>query len=224
MSPFALAIFDLDGVLADTAQLHFRAWKTIADELGIYFDEAFNQQLKGVDRIGSLRAILAHGELELTELEVAALAERKNALYLDAVAHLTQNDLFPGVLAILENIKNLGMQAAVASASRNAPLVLDRLGIADRFFFVAEPALSRPKPAPDLFLACADAANTPPSQCIGFEDAVVGITAIKEAGMRAIGIGDRKILKEADIVFSSVAAVNLEEVLKYRKILDGFST
>lgn len=213
MSPMSLAIFDLDGVLADTAQLHFQAWKTIADELGIYFDEAFNQQIKGVDRIGSLQAILAHGEIHLTSLEATAFAERKNALYLEAVAHLTPNDLLPGVLAILENIMGRGMQAAVASASRNAPLVLDRLGIADRFIFVADPALSRPKPAPDLFLACADATSTPPSHCIGFDDAVVGIAAIKEAGMRAVGIGDRHILKDADLVFSSVAAANLEEML-----------
>ncbi|MGC1469538.1 MAG: beta-phosphoglucomutase [Sphingorhabdus sp.] len=214
MSPVALAIFDLDGVLADTALLHFRAWKTIADDLGIDFDEDFNHQIKGVDRIGSMRAILAHGELLLTEPEVAALAERKNALYLDAVVQMTPDDLFPGVVTILENITRRGLQIAVASASRNAPLVLDRLEIADRFIFVADPSQSRPKPAPDLFIACADAANIPPSQCIGFEDAVVGITAIKEAGMRAIGIGDKQILKEADLVFSSIAAVNLEEILK----------
>ncbi|MEQ1725784.1 MAG: beta-phosphoglucomutase [Sphingopyxis sp.] len=213
MSPFALAIFDLDGVLADSARLHFLAWKEIADGLEIHFDEAAYDQIKGVDRIGSLHTILALGDLSLSEAEIVILAERKNALYLDAVVELTPADLLPGVTKILEMIAARGLRAAVASASKNAPLVLDRLGITDRFIFVADPALSRPKPAPDLFLACANAARISPSRCVGFDDAFVGVAAIKAAGMRAIGIGNRQILNGADMVFPSMEYVNIDQIL-----------
>jgi beta-phosphoglucomutase len=213
MTRFELAIFDLDGVLADSARLHFTAWKSIADELGIPFDEAANEALKGVDRMGSLRAILALDDRTLPEAEMAALAERKNAAYVAAAARMTPADLLPGVAALLDAVAVRGLRAAVASASRNAPLVLDRLGIAGRFGFVANPARSQPKPAPDLFLACAVAAGIAPELCVAFEDAAAGVAAIKAARMRAIGIGDRQVLAAADLVFPSTADVDLEAVL-----------
>ena len=213
MSRAALAIFDLDGVLADSARLHFTAWKALADSLGIAFDEADNEALKGVDRMGSLRHILALGGRAMPEVEMIALAERKNAEYVAAVATMTPADLLPGATALLDGCTDRGLRLALASASRNAPLVLDRLGIADRFDCVADPAAVRPKPAPDLFLAPAHALGVPPDRCVGFEDAEAGIAAIKAAGMRAVGIGDADRLAAADIVYPDTAAVDPEVAL-----------
>lgn len=208
-----LAIFDLDGVLADSARLHFVAWKGTADALGIPFDAAANEALKGVDRIGSLRAILAMGGRTLPEDEIARLAAEKNARYVAAIAEMTPADLLPGAIALLDAAAARGIPCAVASASRNAPAVLARLGIAERFVHVADPATYAPKPAPDLFLACARAADVAPQDCIGFEDAGAGITAIKAAGMRAIGIGDAEALPGADRVYPTTADVDPDVAL-----------
>lgn len=210
----SLAIFDLDGVLGDSARLHFRAWQGIADELGIAFDERANEALKGVDRIGSLRAILALDDRRVDEAAMADLAARKNARYLDMVAAMTPANLLPGALALLDGVAARGMRAAVASASRNAPLVLARLGIAHRFAHVADPARLASKPAPDLFADCAAALGVAAADCVGFEDAAAGIVAIKAAGMRAIGIGLAGELPGADLVFATTAAVDLDAALR----------
>ncbi|MGY4397023.1 beta-phosphoglucomutase [Sphingomonas sp. UYAg733] len=214
MSRFAAAIFDLDGVLADSATAHFAAWKRIADELGIGFTEADNEALKGVDRIGSLRHILALGDVAMDDAAMTEAATRKNGYYLDAVATMSPADLLPGAEALVAACRAAGLRCAVASASRNAPLVLDRLGIAGRFDFVADAgAVAHPKPAPDIFLACSDALGVAPGQAVGFEDAAAGIAAIRAAGMVAVGIGDPVVLHDADAVFASTAAVDLAVLL-----------
>lgn len=210
----SLAVFDLDGVLSDSARLHFLAWKHIADELGIAFDEHANEALKGVDRIGSLRAILALGKRTLDDAAMTDLAARKNAHYRAMAATMTAVDLLPGALALLDGVEQRGMRAAVASASRNAPLVLERLGIAHRFAHVADPARLAPKPAPDLFADCATALGVATTNCVAFEDAAAGITAIKAAGMRAIGIGEASALPGADAVYPTTADVDLDAVIK----------
>lgn len=214
MKRFDAAIFDLDGVLADSAAAHFVAWKRIADELGIDFGEAANEALKGVDRMGSLRRILALGELILPEAEMTVLAARKNGYYLDAVAKMTPADLLPGAERLIAEVKAAGMGIAVASASRNARMLLTRLGVADRFDFIADASAARSKPAPDIFLACTTALGVAPNRAVGFEDAAAGIEAIRAAGMFAIGIGDAAVLKGADLVFATTAAVDLDQVLK----------
>jgi beta-phosphoglucomutase len=215
MSRFRAAIFDLDGVLADSARAHYAAWKRIADELGIAFDEAANEALKGVDRMGSLRHILALGGRTMNEAEMRATATRKNGYYLDAVRAMGPADRLPGAVALLAAARAAGLGCAVASASRNAPLLLERVGLLDRIDFVADAgAIANPKPAPDIFLACAAALGVAPSACLGFEDAAAGVTAIKAAGMTAIGIGDPAVLREADRVFPSTAAVDLAALLR----------
>lgn len=214
MSRFAAILFDLDGVLADSATAHFAGWKRLADELGIPFTEQDNEALKGVDRMGSLRHILALGGRTASDADMAAMATRKNAYYLEAVARMSPADLLPGARALIDLAKRRGLSCGVASASRNAPLVLDRLGIAGLFDVVADAgAVAQPKPAPDIFLACAQALQIDPVRCIGVEDAAAGVTAIKAAGMYAIGVGDPGVLGEADIVYPATAAIDLDAAL-----------
>ena len=211
---FRAAIFDLDGVLVDSARLHFVAWKRIADELGIAFDEHDNEALKGVDRMGSLDHILALGNLSLDLAAREQLAARKNGYYLDALATMTDADILPGATALLASARAAGMSLGIASASRNATMVLERAGLLGSIDFVADAAkVALSKPAPDIFLACAAGLGVAPGGCVGFEDAAAGVTAIKAAGMIAIGIGDGSILAEADLVFASTAAVDLDQVL-----------
>lgn len=217
MKRFDAAIFDLDGVLADSAAAHFIAWKRIADALGIAFDESANEALKGVDRMGSLRHILALGGRTIAEAEMAAIAARKNGYYLEAVARMTPADLLPGAERLVLDAKAAGLRCAVASASRNAPALLDRLGIASRFDFIADAgAIARSKPAPDIFLACAEALGVKPDRAVGFEDAAAGVEAIRAAGMFAVGIGDPRVLDRADLVYPSTAAVDLAALLRSR--------
>jgi beta-phosphoglucomutase len=214
MSRFEAAIFDLDGVLADSARSHFVAWKRIADALGIAFDEQANEALKGIDRMGSLRRILEMGRISMPQAEMENLAARKNGFYIDAIAEMTPADLLPGTQRLLDQAQDAGLKCAVASASRNAPFLLKQLGIAERFDFIADAGLiERPKPAPDIFLACAAALRVAPQHAVGFEDAAAGIAAIKAAGMYAVGIGDAATLAGADIVYPTTDAVDLRAVL-----------
>jgi beta-phosphoglucomutase len=209
-------IFDLDGVLTDTAHLHYRAWKRLADELGIAFDERINRRLKGVDRMGSLEILLEGAARGYSDDEKAALAERKNGYYRDAIADFRPQHVFPGVREVLHAAKAAGLRIALASASRNAPALLQRLGIADAFDAIADPAQSRPKPHPDLFLAAAAALGVEPQTCIGIEDAASGIAAIKAAGMAAVGIGDAEELAQADCVLATIAQFALQNFVSLR--------
>jgi beta-phosphoglucomutase len=212
---FRAAIFDLDGVLVDSARLHFVAWKRIADELDIAFDAHDNEALKGVDRMGSLEHILMLGGVSLDLPAREALAARKNGYYLDALATMTASDVLPGAAALLGRARAAGLLLGVASASRNATMVLERAGLSDTIDFVADAAkVARSKPAPDIFLACADGLGVAPAECVGFEDAAAGVAAIKAAAMIAIGIGDSGILAAADLVFASTAQVDLDRVLR----------
>ena len=214
MSRFEAAIFDLDGVLVDSAKAHFAAWRRLADELGIRFTERDNEALKGVDRMGSLRMILDLGGRAFDETEMVALATRKNGYYLEAVAHMSPADQLPGAEDLVRSAKAAGLRCAVASASRNAPLLLDRVGLAPLFDYVADAgAVARGKPAPDIFLACSDALDAPPAACLAFEDAAAGIDAIIAAGMFAVGIGDPLVLGRARVVYRETAAVDLAALL-----------
>jgi beta-phosphoglucomutase len=212
---FRAAIFDLDGVLVDSARLHFVAWKRIADELAIPFSEHDNEALKGVDRMGSLDHILALGGLSLDMAAKEDLAARKNSYYLDALATMTDADVLPGATSLLSRARMAGLRLGIASASRNATMVLERAGLSSAVDYVADAAkVARSKPAPDIFLACATALGVAPADCVGFEDAAAGVSAIKAAGMIAIGIGASDILAEADLVFGSTADVDLDRVLR----------
>lgn len=214
MTRFHAAIFDLDGVLVDSARAHFLAWRRLADELGIRFTEQDNEALKGVDRMGSLRLILNIGKLSFGDAEMETLAARKNGYYLEAVRAMSADDRLPGAEDLVRAARAAGLATAVASASRNAPLLLERVGLAPLFDHIADAgAVAHGKPAPDIFLACSTALDVPPETCIGFEDAAAGIDAINAAGMFAVGIGDPTVLNKAKIVYPTTAAVDLPALL-----------
>jgi beta-phosphoglucomutase/alpha,alpha-trehalose phosphorylase len=202
-------IFDLDGVLTDTAEYHFLAWKQLATQLGVEFSRADNELLKGVDRMGSLDLILQLGQLQLSLDEKLMLAEQKNIEYLKLVESMSPADLFPGVLPLFSSLKAAGVKTALASASKNAALVLQKLCIPDLFDYVADSNLIKNgKPDPEIFLTCAQALGVKPERCIGVEDAPAGVTAIKAAGMFALGIGAPQALTQADLVIPAVSALN----------------
>jgi beta-phosphoglucomutase len=208
-------IFDLDGVLTDTAEDHYHAWAELSRRHGFVFDKAFNENLKGVDRVNSLRLILINSGIDLPVDEFTACLAEKNALYQQRLAAYTPEHLFAGVHELFADCRSAGLRLALASASRNAPEVIERLGIADQFDFVADPgAVGMPKPAPDIFLACADALDISPEHCIGVEDAQAGIAAIRAAGMPAVGISDGGLLTDTHWMVPRFADLSLTDILK----------
>jgi beta-phosphoglucomutase len=203
--------FDLDGVLTDTARAHYRAWKKLADTLGIAFDEHANEALKGVDRMGSLALILGDRR-GFGEAERIRLATQKNAWYLEEIAHFGPGDLFPGAREALGQCRAAGLRLALASASRNAPLLIGRMQVAELFDTIIDPAsLAAGKPAPDIFLAAADALGAAPDEMLGVEDAPAGVEAIHAAGMKALGVGTRAALPEADWIIPAIADFELAD-------------
>jgi len=207
-------IFDLDGVLTDTAHYHFQAWQALAHSLGIAFNEQDNEQLKGVDRLGSLRLILAKGQLSVDDATEQQLMAQKNAHYLKLIANMSEADLFSGVRPLFTALKQRGIKLAVASASKNADFVLQRLGIYNEFDAIADAALVKAsKPDPEIFLQAAARLGLAPAQCLGIEDAAAGVSAINSAGMQAIGIGDAEVLHEALRVYPNIEALDIATLL-----------
>ena len=203
-------IFDMDGVLTETSVQHFQAWKVIADELEISIDWAFNECLKGVSRIESLNRILKHGHLDerFTETEKMDLANRKNEIYLKLIRQFDESHIFKGVRDLFEALAKADVKVAIGSASQNAPFLIRALGLSDLTNYIVNPTeVNKGKPAPDIFLKAMHYFGLTPEECIGVEDAEEGIKAIKSAGMFAIGIGDRALLRQADIIFESTEAM-----------------
>ena len=207
-------IFDLDGVICSTDEYHYQAWKSLADELGIYFDRSINDRLRGVSRMASLDIILERSEKQYTEEEKIQLAEIKNTRYVELLQYLTPDDILPGIGDFLKKCHENGIKTALASASRNAPFIIRRLGLEDDFDFIADAAkVKNTKPAPDIFLAAAEGLQLDPAVCIGIEDAAAGIEAIHAAGMKAIGIGSGETLSEADILLDRTAELSQIKLL-----------
>jgi beta-phosphoglucomutase len=212
MSRYQAVVFDLDGVITDTAHYHYLAWKRLADGEGVPFDAAFNEELKGVDRMGSLALILGRGTRTYTTAEQLALADAKNRHYQELIATMTPDDLLPGALEALAAVRAAGLKTALASVSRNAFTVLARLGIRDRFDVVVDAArIANSKPHPEIFLTAARMLEVEPAACLGVEDAVAGVASIKDAGMVAVGVGRPEVLTRADFVIASLAQFRLEE-------------
>ena len=207
-------LFDLDGVLADSATAHFAAWRRLADELGIPFDETINERLKGVSRMDSLDIILARGERRYDAAEKERLAARKNGYYRDIIDSLGPEDLLPGALDALKACKNAGLKTALASASRNAPLLVERLGIGPCLDFIADASkAARSKPAPDIFQMAAAGVGIPPEDSLAIEDAAAGVKAAKDAGCTVIGEGDKETMWEADHVIADMTTFRLEHYI-----------
>jgi beta-phosphoglucomutase len=211
MSRFKAVIFDLDGVITDTAHYHYLAWKRLAESQGVHFDHAFNENLKGIDRMGSLELILASSKRVYTQEEKLALADEKNLHYQELIATMSSNDLLPGAVRALDVVRAAGLRIGLASVSKNAFTVLGRLGITDKFDYVVDAAtIARGKPDPEIFLKAARELGVAPEDCLGVEDAVAGVASIKSAGMFALGIGHPFVLTQADVVITSLSDFNLE--------------
>ena len=209
-------IFDLDGVITDTAKFHYQAWKALADSLGISIDETFNETLKGISRMDSLDRILAHGHREnaFTPAEKEALAQQKNDHYVQLLEHLTTEDVLPGVVPLLQQAQARHIPCAVASASKNAPLILEKLGVRAYFATIVDPdSLSKGKPDPEIFLASADSIGVLPQNAIGFEDAQSGIDGLKAAGIYAVGLSASQPLIGADMQVSEMTELSVDALL-----------
>lgn len=212
-------IFDLDGVITDTAEYHYLAWKQLGEELNIPFDRDFNETLKGVSRTDSLERILTLGGKQdaFTEQEKTALATKKNDHYVTLIQHISEQDLLPGIIAFLDEIRAAGLKIGMASASKNAFSVVEALGVRHYFDDIVDAAtVAQSKPHPEVFLRAAEALGVEPARCIGVEDAAAGITAIHAAGMYAVGVGPETTLHEADYRVDSTDLLSLEQILASR--------
>ncbi len=210
-------IFDLDGVITDTAEFHFIAWKNLAKKLGITIDRAFNETLKGVSRMDSLDRILAFGNCQdqysIEQKEV--FATEKNDAYKTLVETMSPIDILPNILPLLKHLKQQQIKVGLASASKNAFRVIDLLEVGVYFDYIADAAqIENSKPAPDVFLDVMDHFWLESKDCIGVEDAGAGIEAIKAANMFAVGIGKESDLPGADLIFSSTSELDFESIIK----------
>ncbi len=201
-------LFDLDGVLVDTAVFHYQAWRRMTRELGFDIDEVFNETLKGISRADSLERILTHGQITLTQQEKEDYATRKNEWYLELVNQMTPADVLPGVEDFLKAAKSQNIKIALGSASKNAPVILEKTEILPYFDAVIDGNhVSRSKPDPEVFLKGAQALQVSHSECVVFEDAYAGIEAAKAAGMYAVGIGTIAVLHNADVVIPGFTGI-----------------
>ena len=206
-------IFDLDGVLTDTSEYHYQAWKRLADEEGIPFTREENDEhLRGVSRRESLMYIIRGRQY--SEAQIQEMMDRKNRYYTEMIKSMTPNDLVAGGRDLLKEIRDAGMKTAIASSSKNAHTVLERLDIMNLFDGVADGnSVVNTKPAPDLFVYAAGLVRVPTTACLGVEDADAGIEAIKNAGMQALGIGPAERFHRADKVIPTLANLHLQDIL-----------
>ncbi len=204
-------IFDLDGVIVDTAKYHYLAWRNLAISLGFDFTEEQNEQLKGVSRVKSLEILLNIGKVKLSEEKKEALLIEKNNEYLEYVNKMTSDEILPGVSQLLTFLENNNIKFVLGSASKNAPLILEKVGLIKRFTAIVDGNdVSKAKPDPEVFLIGANKLNMNAENCVVVEDAIAGVQAANTANMVSIGIGDEKVLNEADYNFKDMAAISID--------------
>jgi beta-phosphoglucomutase len=204
-------IFDMDGVLTDTIELHYQSWQQIADDQGIPFDRKANEALRGLSRRDSLMAIL--GARVLPDVKIEALLERKNQLFLDSIATMTSDYLLPGVWDLLTELRDRGLKIGIASASRNVERVTQQLGIRHLIDAVTNVyCVDRPKPAPDVFLYAAQQLHLAPQECVAIEDAEAGVKASLEAGMWVVGLGPVDRIGAAHVVLPDLDGVRWSDL------------
>lgn len=213
MGKIKACIFDLDGVIVDTAKYHYLAWKRLAEELGFEFTEEQNERLKGVSRMKSLEILLEIGNKNFTEEEKLKLADKKNNWYKEYISTMKEDEILPGTKEFLEMVRAGGIKTALGSVSKNSMTILNNLKLIKYFDSVIDGnKVSRAKPDPEVFLLGASEINIDPKNCVVFEDAQAGIEAAINAGMYSIGIGDHHILNRANFVISSLKEMTLEKL------------
>jgi len=212
-------IFDLDGVLVDTAKYHFKAWKRLTDMLGIDFTENDNERLKGVSRMASLEIILEIGNMQLDERKKLEYATLKNNWYIEYISKMTPSEILPGCIRFITELKKEKILIAIGSASKNTPMILERVGIQGMFDAVADGNnITKAKPDPEVFLKAAEMIGIRPEECVVFEDAVAGVQAALNAGMMCIGIGSPEVLTKAHFVVPGLYEMNVGKLRKIENV------
>lgn len=215
--PLKAFIFDLDGVITDTAEYHFLAWKALAEDLGITFTREDNEELKGVSRMDSLEKILELGGRtgDFSAEEKEALAEKKNEHYLTLIQNITPADLLPAIKELIADIKAKGLKLGLASASKNAFTVMESLGMKSEFDIIVDAkTVVNGKPHPEVFLRAAEMLGVEQEACIGVEDAAAGVQAIKSAGMFAVAVGPKESFENADLVYASTSELSFDKIVE----------
>lgn len=206
------AIFDLDGVIVDTAHYHFLAWRRLAKELGVDLSEKDNEKLKGVSRMQSLQIILDMGKVTLSKEKKESLADRKNEWFCEYIDAMKPNEIFPGVKDLIVAMRKKGIKVALASSSKNAPRVVELLGISDLFDALVDGSMIiDTKPDPEIFMLTAQKLNIAPKDCLVFEDAEAGVEAAIRAGMKCVGVGSENLGK-ANMVVKKTADFKIEDL------------
>lgn len=206
-------IFDMDGVLTETSRQHYLAWKQLAKDLNFEITDKINNQIKGISRLESLDIVLSAGNMvdKFTETEKMQLADKKNSIYQSLIKEFTNKNLSEGALLLLKTLRDKGVKIALASVSKNAQFLLEAMEIINYFDVVVDPSeVMHGKPAPDIFMMAAQKLGVEPKNCIGIEDAFAGVEAIISAGMKPIGIGNKKVLYNCDTVFNNLSEINMD--------------
>ncbi|MCO5945271.1 beta-phosphoglucomutase [Mucilaginibacter flavidus] len=211
MSTIKACIFDLDGVIVDTAVYHYKAWKRLADQIGLNFTEHDNELLKGVSRVRSLEIILELNHVTKTAEEQTELATQKNNWYVDMINQMTPAEILPGAKEFLEACRAAGIKTALGSASKNSSTILAKINMAHLFDAIVDGNhVSKAKPDPEVFLKGAEALGVSSAECVVFEDAIAGVEAAINGGMKVVGIGEPAVLNKANIVLSGLDKMSLE--------------
>lgn len=206
-------IFDLDGVVVDTAKYHYLAWKRLANELGFDFTEEQNERLKGVSRVRSLEILLEIGNKSASQEQKDEYAAKKNGWYLEYITKMTPDEILPGVMDFFAELKQAGIKCALGSASKNAVTILKQINMLDEFDAIVDGnAVSKAKPDPEVFLKGAEGLSLKPEDCVVFEDAEAGVEAAKNANMLCIGIGSADVLGKADEVVADLQGFTLAKL------------
>jgi beta-phosphoglucomutase len=213
MGTISACIFDLDGVVVDTAKYHYIAWKSIANELGFDFTEEDNERLKGVSRMTSLDILLSIGGVELDQETKLKLADKKNKNYLEYILRMTPDEILPGVKEFITELRSNGVKIALGSASKNAMTILNQLELTDYFDVVVDGThVSNAKPDPEVFLKGAELLKVAPSECVVFEDAEAGVEAAINGKMKCVGIGSPDVLGKADMVVPGFVGFSISQL------------
>ncbi len=213
MNSIKACIFDLDGVIVDTAVYHYKAWKRLANSLGFDFTEEQNEKLKGVSRVRSLELILQWGGITKTATEQEVLATEKNTWYVEMISHMKPDEILPGAKEFVQACRDAGIKTALGSASKNSMMILEKIGMVDLFDAIIDGnKVSKAKPDPEVFLKGAEAVGVAPADCVVFEDAIAGIQAAIAGGMKAVGIGSPEVLTEANLVISGLDKMSIEKL------------